>query len=103
MTLETYEYQITRESLAYDSITASIELLINFKVTSWGCPARIRYDEDDHPAEGPEVEVISVLEERAGDNEWIPASKDNEEWAWDWADDNVDELMGDASKSGEER
>ena len=94
----TFEYLLTRESERDGAVVGSIDLTIDFKVTDWGCPARIRYDENDHPAEQPEIEVTAVWMEPAGNNVWVPASKDHDEWARDWADDNLDELMTEAHR-----
>ena len=88
----TFEIQITRES----EPDGAIELCIDFKVTDWGCPARIRYDENDHPANPPEGEVIAIWMEPAGNNVWRRASKDHEDWARDWAGDHLDEMMAEA-------
>ncbi len=92
----TFEYQITRESEHNGAIVGSIDLTIDFKVTDWGRNARIRYDENDHPAEAPEIEVTAIWMEPAGNNVWVPASRDHDEWARDWADDNLDKLMEEA-------
>jgi hypothetical protein len=95
----TFEYQFTRESERDGgTIVGSIDLTIDFKVTDWGCSARIRYDENDHPAEQPEIEITAVWMEPAGNNVWVPASKDHDEWARDWADGHLDELMVEARK-----
>ena len=94
----TFEYQLTRESDHNGAIVGSIELCVDFKVTDWGCPARIRYDENDHPAEQPEIEVTAVWMEPAGNNVWRRASKDHEDWARDWVDDNLDLMMDEARK-----
>ena len=90
----TFEIQITRES----EPDGAIELCLDFKGTDWGCPARVRYDENDHPAEQPEVEVIAIWMEPAGNNVWRRASKDHEDWARDWADDHLDEMMVEARR-----
>lgn len=94
-----FKYQLTRESASNGQIVGSIELCIDFKVTDWGCSARIRYDENDHPAEQPEIEVTAVWMEPAGNHVWVRASKEHEEWARDWADDNLDFMMDEARKS----
>ncbi len=92
----TFEYQITRESERNGAIVGSIDLTIDFKVTDWGRSARIHYDENDYPAEAPEIEVTAVWMEPAGNNVWVRASKDHDEWARDWAEDHLDELMQEA-------
>ncbi|MCH7728022.1 MAG: hypothetical protein IH991_16325 [Planctomycetes bacterium] len=95
----TFEYQLTRESERNGAIVGSIELCIDFKVTDWGCSARIRYDENDHPAEQPEIEVTAVwMEHVAGTDVWTRASKEHENWARDWADDNLNLMMAEARK-----
>ena len=94
-----FEYQITRESEYNDGeIAFSIDLCIDFKVTDWGRAARIRFDENDTPAEAPEIEVISIWMEPEGNNVWVRASEDHNEWARDWADDNLDKMMEEAHR-----
>lgn len=93
-----FEYLITRENECDGVIVGSIDLTIDFKVMDWGRFARIRYDENDHPAEGPEIQVTAVWMEPAGNNVWVRASKEHEEWARDWADENVDSLMEEAHR-----
>ena len=51
-----------------------------------------------HPAEQPEIEVTAIWMEPAGNNVWVPESKDHDEWARDWADDHLDELMVEAHR-----
>ena len=94
----TFEYHLTHESERHGAIVGSIELCLDFKVTDWGCPARIRYDENDHPAVAPEIEVTAVWMEPAGNNVWRRASKDHEDWARDWANDNLDKMMSEARR-----
>ena len=54
-----------------------IEITYDF---SPGCPARIRYDENDHPAESPEVEVISA---KLLDGDGLDPTQDQ---VWQWAE-----------------
>ena len=52
-----YTYQATYEDCSPDGVVrVTAEVLITYSVT-WGCPARIHYDEHDHPAEGDELEI----------------------------------------------
>lgn len=39
------------------NVIGSLEVCITYTV-NWGCPARIHYDEHDHPAEGNELEIV---------------------------------------------
>jgi hypothetical protein len=71
---------------------AEIRVKVTFTINSFGSPARIRYDENDHPAEGPELEVVRVavlLHEEGGDQHWAVVPQ------WDWlteaATDHVNE------------
>ncbi len=93
----TFEYQLIRESEHNGAIVGSIELCIDFKVTDWGCPARIRYNENDHPAEQPEIEVTAVwMEHVGGTNVWVRASEYYEDWARDWAGNHLDLMIAEA-------
>ncbi len=53
-----YTYEATYEDESPDgTVRVSAEIRITYTVV-WGCPARIHYDENDHPAEGDELEVV---------------------------------------------
>lgn len=57
-----------------------IDVQIEYVVTSRGSPARIHYDENDHPAEAGEIDVVHV---------WmlnVPSSSAEPQWVhcWDW-------------------
>lgn len=53
----TYEVEDSRET-----VIGSVEVRFTYTV-NWGCPARIHYDEHDHPAEASEVEINGVEQE----------------------------------------
>ena len=93
-----FEYHVTYESEDFNgSVNSSIEVCIEYKVTDWGLPARILYDENDHPAEAPEIEVAGVtMEVVAG--VWRPATEDLDTWAREWADDHLDDLIDEATR-----
>ena len=64
--------------------------------------ARVRYDENDHPAEGPEVDLYNaemLNEVKAGQT-----PRYVEAWSWlydlciDYADENVGEMVGSAGE-----
>ncbi len=58
--LTTYTYEATYEDESPDGqVRCSAEVKISYTVV-WGCPARIRYDENDHPAEGDELEIVKI-------------------------------------------
>lgn len=55
-----YTYESTYEDCSPDgTVTISAEIRLTYSVI-WGCPARIHYDEHDHPAEGDELEIKEV-------------------------------------------
>lgn len=75
----------------------SVDIEITYKVTYWGLPARINYNEHDHPAEGPEIEVVSVkvLDDSKYSkylSKWLTDNID------DWAHKNIDTLVENASE-----
>ncbi len=52
-----YIHEATYEDVLADgTVVISAEVRITYSVT-WGCPARIHYDEHDHPAEADELEI----------------------------------------------
>ena len=52
-----HTYEATYEDISPDgTVRVSAEIRITYTV-NWGCPARIHYDEHDHPAEGDELEI----------------------------------------------
>ena len=56
----TYTYETTYEDESPDgTVRVSAEVRITYTV-NWGCPARIHYDENDHPAEPDELEVVKL-------------------------------------------
>ena len=102
MTREQFEHDMEFSVFAQRGTTVplfeglgEIEIQIKFTVTSWGVPARINYNEHDHPAESAEIEVDAVLMKLAYGT-YVPA------WDWladeigTWVDSNVDELATDA-------
>ena len=72
-----------------------------------GRPARIRYDEWDHPAEGPEIDIISVQEEVttiAGKKRWFEVANPFYELVRDRVDEQADlwsELVVNAKETDE--
>jgi len=73
-----------------------IEVQIEYEVTNAGAPAVVRYDENDQPAEGAEINVIHV---------WMRAPPPTRQeviwvhcWDWlyeaacEWADENANDL-----------
>ena len=60
-TIHTYETTYERED-HLGNVTASLEVRIEYTFTP-GVPARIMWDENDHPAEGPEIEIADILEQ----------------------------------------
>lgn len=66
-----------------------IDVRITYVVLSYGTPARVHFDENDHPEEAPEIDWIHV--------EMLNSPKSGEEavyidawgWLYDWATDWV--------------
>lgn len=86
---------------AKGSRIGEIDVQIEYVVTSSGSPARIHYDENDHPAEAGEIDVVhvSMLNAPAPNNakpRWIPCW----DWLYDtacaWADENASDLAAKA-------
>jgi hypothetical protein len=96
----TFEYDITYETYnSYGDVIGSVEVCIEYKVTDWGCPARINYTENDHPAEPPEIEIIKVTTEASSETRvYVPATEEIDAWARNWAEENIDILVNEASR-----
>ena len=73
-----------------------IEVEIEYRVLNHGSPARIRYDENHHPAEAAEVDVVGVTMAVARPLtdicKQIPAFDWLYEWASKYADENAEHL-----------
>ena len=77
-----------------------IDVQIEYVVTSHGSPARIHYDEKDHPAEAGEIDVVYVSMKNAPvsgiQSKWVHC------WGWlydvacAWADENANDLAAKA-------
>ena len=80
----------------------NIDVRLHYRVTSWGRPARINYNENDHPAEGPEVDLYHaemLNEPKAGRQAiWIDAFDWLYDMCIDYADENVSEMVGSAGE-----
>jgi len=78
-----------------------IDVRITYVVLNFGCPARIRYDENDHPAEPAEVDVVHVEmlnAPKAGrEAVYIDAWDWLFDWVYDWCDEYATELAGQAN------
>jgi len=84
-----------------------IDVRITYVVDSFGTPTRIRFDENDHPAEAPEINVVYI--------EMLDAPKVGSKavyidcWDWlhdfatDWATEHSAELAAVASLNIEGR
>ncbi len=58
--LTIYTYESTYEDESPDGqARCSVEVRLTYTVV-WGCPARIRYDENDYPAEGDELDIVKI-------------------------------------------
>ena len=91
-----------------DGEPETFDIVIYFDVVSFspGCPARIRWDENDHPAEPPEYEFAFVraeldLSERdRATNLYAPLSEAELETVRDWFDAHHDEAVDAAERDG---
>ena len=95
-----YTYEATYEDCSPDgTVRVSAEVRFTYTVT-WGCDARIRYDEHDYPAEGDELEVVNTeIEETGGifprvSTTWRKTNSREHEILCSWVDNSVlHELM----------
>ena len=96
-----YSYFFTYTSYHGDIVVGEVEVEVKYTFQS-GCPARIHYDENDHPAEGPEIEIEEVLVEDWPGPVWRTATEEEFERFSEYAlDKRFDELVEEASR-GEE-
>ena len=72
-----------------------IDLRITYVVNSYGRPARIHWDENDHPEEFPEVDIVHVEMLNAPKSGAKPVYIDTWNWLYDWAGDWASENAGD--------
>ena len=96
-----YTYEATYEDCSPDgTVLVSAEVRFTYTVI-WGCPARIHYDEHDHPAEGDELEIVNTevegLESYLDVSKkliWRGTNKDEHEilcaWGIAWHDDMIE-------------
>ena len=77
-----------------------IDVRITYVVDSWGAPARVNYDENDHPAEAPTINIVHVEMLNAPKSGRDPVYIDAWDWLCDWAaawcDEFAEELAGKA-------
>jgi hypothetical protein len=93
-----YTYETTYEDESPDgTVRVSAEVRITYTV-NWGCPARIHYDENDHPAEGDELEITKVqLETYYGDRTlWRDATRLENDLLSAWINDLREEMLVEA-------
>ncbi len=82
-----------------------IDVWIEYCVLSFGSPARVHYDENDHPAEAAEVSVIHVkmgsVDAAKGNASLVIVTRKPTlfecwgwlyDWAIEWADEHADDL-----------
>lgn len=60
--IDTYDYAFTYTFYYGDIVIGEVEVQVKYTFTP-RVPARIRYDENDHPAEGPEIDIVDMLVE----------------------------------------
>ncbi len=74
-----------------------IDFRLYYRVAYWGRPEQApSYASGGEPAEGPEIEVVSVTMRLNGEQEYIPAFDWLSEWVEKWAYETIDELVCDA-------
>ncbi len=77
------------------NVTGSLEVRFKYAFTP-RVPARIRYDEHDHPAEGSEIDVHNIHVEVttiAGERRWFDASREEYDMLLTWAEETLWEAM----------
>lgn len=90
--------EATYETTGYlDAVTASIEVRVHYTYSP-GSPARIRFDEHDHPAEDAEIEIVKIEEEAGGRGNWTEIrGGDFYDRLYDWATmDLMDQMAEEA-------
>ena len=94
-----YTYETTYEDESPDgTVLVSAEVRFTYTVT-WGCSARIRYDEHDHPAEGDELEIVStevegVVSWNPKKYGWVATTPGEHQTLCSWVDSSIlTELM----------
>jgi len=93
-----YTYETTYEDESPDgTVRVSAEVRITYTV-NWGCPARIHYDEHDHPAEGDELEITKVQLETYYGTElrWRDATQLESDLLSAWINDLREEMLVEA-------
>ena len=87
-----YSYETTYETKdAEGNVIDSREVRFRYTFQP-GLPARIRYDEHDHPAEAAEVEIQNIHVEVitiAGNRRWFDASAEEHEILRSWAETTI--------------
>ena len=100
-TKHTYETTFETFDLDGDIQTGSWEVRIVYNCTP-EIPARIRWDENDHPAEDAEVEILNIHEEvttMAGERRWFDAGPELTDMVIDWAEETlIDDLIENAGE-----
>ena len=96
-----FTYEATYEDCSPDgTVRVSAEVRFTYTVI-WGCPARIHYDEHDHPAEGDELEISKVEIEYLPITSsprlaWRNATTDESDFLSVWAESLYEEMILDA-------
>lgn len=72
---DTYSYAFTYTAYHGDIVISESEVQVKYTFQP-GIPARIRYDENDHPAEGPEIEIVDVVVEDWPGPVWRTATEE---------------------------
>lgn len=99
MARESFTHETTCSVHACDDATdknvGDIKVRITYVVDSWGAPARVHYDENDLPAEAPEINLVHAEMLNAPKSGRDPIYIDAWDWLFDWASDFCNENAAD--------
>lgn len=93
---DTHSYSFAYTACSGDVVTGEAEVQIKYTFKP-GVPARIHYNEHDHPAEPPEIEITDMAVEDWPGPVWRSATKDEFERFSEYAlDKRFDEMVEEA-------
>ena len=99
-------YESTYEDCSPDgTVMVSAEIQLTYTVI-WGSPARIHYNENDHPAEGDEIEIASIRVEdqyfdgkQLGERFWRLATHLELQTLAPWVEEQGEEMLQNAREA----
>lgn len=93
-----HTYSFTYTACSGDIVTGEWEVQVKYTFSP-GTPARINYNENDHPAESPEIEIEDMVVEDWPGPVWRTATKDEFETFSEYAlDKRFDEMVEEATE-----